>query len=600
MDSAIFKGFIKGYSTRCGIKSFQIYTNETLGGGQSETRVTIAEDGEFSVKIPLCYAHSIYVNTGVYSGYVFWEPGKETFLMAESGETPLFMGNCAKMNTEMYMLRKNFQTKFENFTGKTPDSAAGSYEVKCLRMMQNDFDSLDVLKRKAIIGTKSHQLMSFEMQYSYMRAILEYPQKLEKQIKAQKSLPQSQQTLTIKPEKPGAEFYKSITNYLLNNQLAIISVGYRSFINNLKYARIFQDLDQPSLQDIFQMLEDSGCVISNEERQMIDAMKATETLESKEFQKKYSTQIMDLYTMHIDQLRDLLQQKRGKVLFVEIEKTLTEKGVSLTEDEKNLLKFCIDRENSEEQIKNKQIREKYSKEYEQFMSKNRNAISAYYNQKYKTSRNEKLSGLFGIQPGLAMDIMNAQDICERIVFELTPIPATELQKIKQQISTPFIADYIEICNDQTKAKIEADKKLKGSVANEVPKVESAKLFDAIVSKYKGKVVYVDFWATWCGPCRAGIENIKPLKNEMADENVVFVYITGETSPKTTYENMIPSIKGEHYRVSSDEWDFLGTQFNISGIPHYMLVGKDGNFISIALGHMNNEELKTLLIKHIKE
>jgi thiol-disulfide isomerase/thioredoxin len=112
------------------------------------------------------------------------------------------------------------------------------------------------------------------------------------------------------------------------------------------------------------------------------------------------------------------------------------------------------------------------------------------------------------------------------------------------------------------------------------------------------VIYVDFWATWCGPCRSGIEQIKPLKEELAGKDIVFVYITNQTSPQNTWSNMIPDIKGEHYRVTTDEWNFLTSMFNVSGIPHYVLVGKTGEIINPDLGHYDNQTLKLELEKHI--
>jgi len=183
---------------------------------------------------------------------------------------------------------------------------------------------------------------------------------------------------------------------------------------------------------------------------------------------------------------------------------------------------------------------------------------------------------------------------------MSPCIAEELKTIQQNISNPFIASYLEIKNNEIKARIEANKKQSGSTVNVVPKTTADKVFEAIIEKYKGKVVYVDFWATWCAPCRSGIERIKPLKDEMTNEKVAFVYITNPSSPKTTYDNRIPTIKGEHYYVSNDEWNILSGMFKISGIPHYVLVGKDGKVINPQLGHLENAQLKTLLMKHINE
>jgi thiol-disulfide isomerase/thioredoxin len=196
--------------------------------------------------------------------------------------------------------------------------------------------------------------------------------------------------------------------------------------------------------------------------------------------------------------------------------------------------------------------------------------------------------------------MKCQDLLRPIVEQLTPVSDKRIIDIQQQISDPFISEYIRIKNNDVRKTIEANKLLKGAVVNEVPKTEADKVFDAIISKYKGKVVYVDFWATWCAPCRSGIERIKPLKDEMSNGNVVFVYITNPTSPQATYDNMIPGIKGEHYRVSNDEWNYLKTKFQISGIPHYALVGKDGQMINPHLSHMENASLKALLVKHMNE
>jgi thiol-disulfide isomerase/thioredoxin len=496
----------------------------------------------------------------------------------------------------------NYNEMLEKASDFTPEQ----YKAWCLELQQKDKEALASFAQTHPLSAKAIQVKKMELDYRYTSFIMEYGWNAESSWRKKNNIPQDQREITFKPAKPDTSYYSFLTSELVNNPLAVISPDYKSFINRLKYIEILNGPSKSySTNDILIELEKAGLPMTAEEKELAAGLKEVETPEYKKVQEdffqKYGPQITSFNRKYREKLNALYKENKGtNVTSAMIEAHLVGQNTELTTEDKALLAAQQEFSENPQIQKMNEVQLRFGKSMSEFHANHRDFVNELYQQSRAKARNEKIQNVLGIQPGLATDIMNSQDICRSIVAEMTPTTDERLLAAQKEITTPFIANYLALKNNDTKAKIDANKKLVGAKVNEVPKTEGDKVFEAIMEKYKGKVVYVDFWATWCAPCRSGIERIKPLKEEMANENVAFVYISSPSSPKGTYDNMILTIKGEHYRVSDDEWNTLCGMFNISGIPHYVLVGKDGKVINPHLAHMQNEQLKTMLMKHISE
>lgn len=152
-----------------------------------------------------------------------------------------------------------------------------------------------------------------------------------------------------------------------------------------------------------------------------------------------------------------------------------------------------------------------------------------------------------------------------------------LQIIKDRREN-MTSEYLRSVLDKIEQNLIAPK----TATRTLPEGKATDIFNAIMEKYRGKYVYVDFWGIFCGPCRAAIENSRQLRDSIAKrQDIEMVFITSERySPQKEYDEYAEKhLKGEEcYRIPDEDYRRLMALFCFNGIPHYELVAPDGRIV----------------------
>lgn len=122
-----------------------------------------------------------------------------------------------------------------------------------------------------------------------------------------------------------------------------------------------------------------------------------------------------------------------------------------------------------------------------------------------------------------------------------------------------------------------------------------------LSDFKGKLVYIDFWATWCRPCREESPFYRTLSKEFQGKNVVFVSISlDDPQNLETWKTMI---KEDPYIVhlrTHDGWSpAISQAYQVSGVPTYVLIDQEGKIIDASAPRPSSGEIKPLLDSNLK-
>nr|WP_321450805.1 TlpA disulfide reductase family protein [uncultured Carboxylicivirga sp.] len=166
-------------------------------------------------------------------------------------------------------------------------------------------------------------------------------------------------------------------------------------------------------------------------------------------------------------------------------------------------------------------------------------------------------------------------------FELNQIEVFEKYKsitdsiiISPYIKEPLFDFYKKIKNRIDNPQITSD-----AILRTLEKSTAHDIMDSILSKNKGKVIYIDCWADYCGPCRAEMPNSKKLMSKLKDKSIAFVFVcidSNENKWKAILDEY--QLAGQHYWLTKEQSNDWKKSFNITGVPNYIIINKNGNII----------------------
>ena len=125
---------------------------------------------------------------------------------------------------------------------------------------------------------------------------------------------------------------------------------------------------------------------------------------------------------------------------------------------------------------------------------------------------------------------------------------------------------------------------KSTVLSSVTNIKST-LGDHL-KNYKGNYVFIDLWASWCGPCRKSFEVSRRLEKQFAQSPIKFIYLSID-SDINKWKKAVADEKlnaANCFLIEKGQYSNFARKINLQGIPHYILLDKDGTVVSENMTH----------------
>ena len=274
--------------------------------------------------------------------------------------------------------------------------------------------------------------------------------------------------------------------------------------------------------------------------------------------------------------------------------------IKFSEEDKALLKRFQDLTNQFKQAKEEDyeaLNEKHKELIEQFNAFfQRDDVEAAINESIDPILTEVAISDSIYPDALLRDFSRAQKLYERLDHNRKPLNRTQMA-VLNQIQLPAVRSTLLAENDKfinmQKAEVANAECLRPSSDVE-GLTDGEAILRKILEPFKGRIVYLDIWGTWCGPCKDKLKESHFVKDQLKDFDIVYLYLAN-TSPEESWKNVIKeyNLTGPncvHYNLPKAQQRAVEQFLNVDSFPTYKLIDKQGNIHD--LHWLHTDDMKT--------
>jgi|GEM_PF-1145920 len=125
--------------------------------------------------------------------------------------------------------------------------------------------------------------------------------------------------------------------------------------------------------------------------------------------------------------------------------------------------------------------------------------------------------------------------------------------------------------------------------------------DVKLSDFKGKVIVLNFWATWCGPCKKELPSLSQLSTDLKDKNFKMIGVSVDND-QTTADSFLKS-NNLSYTILHEPKELLSKYMSVAGvsddvIPQTFIIDKNGKIVESLIGSRSKEDFMTIINKYL--